>query len=276
MGTVAHRAAVLGTPIRHSLSPVIHNAGYAAAGLTDWAYTAHECDEAALPGFVAERDSSWAGMSLTMPLKEVALTVADQVTPLATLLGAANTLVRRDAGWLADNTDAGGMADALRAAGLARADAVAVLGAGGTARAALAAAAELGAVELTVYARRRPAIEELRGVADALGITLHAADWTAATVAGDTADLLICTVPAGVADTLAASVQLPARLTVFDVLYHPWPTLLAAAAQSAGCRVVGGLELLLAQAVRQFELFTGVPAPVPAMRDALHAAAATR
>ncbi|MGH3738607.1 MAG: shikimate dehydrogenase, partial [Micromonosporaceae bacterium] len=130
------RAGVLGTPIAHSLSPVIHNAGYAAAGLVDWRYTAHECDEAALPGFVAQLDYSWAGMSLTMPLKEVALSVADEVSPLAATLGAANTLVRRGDGWYAENTDAGGMADALRTAGLPAAKQVAVLGAGGTARAA--------------------------------------------------------------------------------------------------------------------------------------------
>ncbi|MGH3712447.1 MAG: shikimate dehydrogenase, partial [Micromonosporaceae bacterium] len=152
MSEVAHRAAVLGTPIKHSLSPVIHNAGYAAAGLTDWAYGAYECDEPALPGFVAGLDPSWAGLSLTMPLKEVALTVADEVSALARTLGAANTLYRRDGRWYAENTDAGGMADALRTAGLTAARRVSVLGAGGTARAAIAAAAELGATEVTVYA----------------------------------------------------------------------------------------------------------------------------
>ncbi|MGH3713033.1 MAG: shikimate dehydrogenase, partial [Micromonosporaceae bacterium] len=107
-----------------------------------------------------------------------------------------------------------------------------------------------------------------------LGVTLHGRAWSEAATAGDT-ELLVSTVPAGVADELATAAWKP-ELTVFDALYHPWPTPLAAAASAAGCRVVGGLELLLAQAVRQFELFTGVPAPVPAMRDALHAAAARR
>ncbi|MQA26812.1 MAG: shikimate dehydrogenase, partial [Micromonosporaceae bacterium] len=126
------RAAVLGKPVAHSLSPVIHNAGYAAAGLAGWRYTAHECAEAELADLVSGLDPAWAGLSLTMPLKEVALTVADEATPLATALGAANTLARRGAGWLAENTDAPGMADALRAAGVASAPRIAVLGAGGT------------------------------------------------------------------------------------------------------------------------------------------------
>src|SRR5690349_546674 len=125
------RAAVLGKPIAHSLSPVIHNAGYAAAGLDAWCYEAHECDEAQLAGFVAGLDETWVGLSLTMPLKEVALTVAADVSPRALALGAANTLVRRPAGWWAENTDAPGMVDALRSAGVVRPGRVSVLGAGG-------------------------------------------------------------------------------------------------------------------------------------------------
>ena len=112
-----HRAAVLGKPIAHSLSPVLHQAGYAAVGLTGWEYTAVECAESELAGLVAGLDGSWAGLSLTMPLKEVALRVATAVSPLATALGAANTLVRREDGWYAENTDAPGMVDALRWAG---------------------------------------------------------------------------------------------------------------------------------------------------------------
>ena len=105
---MTHRAAVLGKPIAHSLSPVIHNAGYAALGLTDWSYTAIECDEAELPGLVAGLGPEWAGLSLTMPLKEVALSVATTSSPLAATVGAANTLVRRPDGWYATNTDVDG------------------------------------------------------------------------------------------------------------------------------------------------------------------------
>ena len=263
-------AAVLGSPIGHSLSPVIHSAGYAAAGLTGWSYRAHECVEAGLAGLVAGLDERWAGLSLTMPLKEVALTVADSVEPTARTLGAANTLVRRAEGWHAVNTDAPGMLDALRAAGVESAGQVTILGAGGTARAALAAAVGLGA-HAVVVARRVSAVEALRPVSAGLGGKLTATDWSEAVPECQRADVVISTVPKGVADQLA-TVPWPARTVYFDVLYHPWPTPLAATAQRAGAVLISGLDLLLAQAVRQFELYTGVPAPVEAMRAALAAA----
>jgi shikimate dehydrogenase len=266
------RAAVLGKPVAHSLSPVIHNSGYAAAGLAGWSYTAIECAEAELADLVAGLDADWAGLSLTMPLKAVALAVADEVAPPAATLGAANTLVRRPGGgWFAENTDVAGMLTALATAGLTAVGSVAVLGAGGTARAALAAAARLGAPAVTVYARRAAAVAGLRPVADALGLGLSHAELGAIGRVGG-ADLVFSTVPKGAADPLAAAIDWRPPAVLFDVVYDPWPTPLAAAAAAAGCRVVSGLELLLAQAVGQFELFTGVPAPTGAMRAALAAA----
>lgn len=264
----ARRAAVLGKPVAHSRSPAIHNAGYAAAGLTGWSYTAIECAEPELAGLVAGLGPEWAGLSLTMPLKEVALAVADQVAPLAATLGAANTLVRGpDRSWRAENTDAPGMIDALGV--LPASPDVVVLGAGGTARAALAAAARIGARRVTVVARRPGAIAGLEPVAAALGVPLTPAGWPEAPDRLAAADLAISTVPAGAADPLAPVVRWRGGTVLLDALYQPWPTPLAAAAAAAGCRVVSGLELLLAQAVGQFELFTGVPAPVDAMRAAL-------
>src|SRR6266545_4969586 len=222
---MASRAAVLGKPVAHSLSPVIHNAGYAAAGLTHWRYTAVECAEAVLVDLVARLGPEWAGLSLTMPLKEVALTVADQVAPVAAALGAANTLVPRSDGWYAENTDAPGMVDVLRP------------------------------------------------VAEHLGLRLVYGDFTDAAGCGR-ADLVISTVPKGAADGLG--VPWRPETVVFDAVYDPWPTPLAASARSAGCAVASGLDLLLAQAVRQFTLFTGQSAPVDAMRRALSEAAARR
>jgi len=268
------RAAVLGKPVGHSLSPVIHNAGYVATGLTGWSYTAVECAEVELADLVAGLGPYWCGLSLTMPLKEVALTVADAVSPLAGALGAANTLVRRDGGWYAENTDAPGMVDALTAAGVPAAQRVAVLGAGGTARAALAAAARLGAA-VTVYARRAEAVDELRPVAEQVGTALTGARWAAAEGCGD-ADVVVSTVPKGVADDLAARIAWRPGTVLFDALYDPWPTPLAVAAAAAGCPVVSGLDLLLAQAVRQFELFTGVLPPVEPLAVALRAAVDAR
>lgn len=269
------RAAVLGKPVGHSLSPVIHNAGYAAAGLDGWFYTAIECAEAELPDLVAGLGPEWAGLSLTMPLKEVALGVATSAEPLAVTLGAANTLVRRHDGWHADNTDAPGLVAALAAAGAPAAAEVAVLGAGGTARAALAAARALGASRVIVYARRAGAVDELRPVADALGMPLSHVDWADAAQAGR-ADVVVSTVPAGTADDLAPTIQWGPSTVYLDAVYHPWPTPLAASAAAAGRPVASGLDLLLAQAVGQFTLFTGIPAPVDAMRAALTAAAAGR
>lgn len=270
------RAGVLGQPIGHSLSPVIHNAGYAAADLSGWTYTAHECAEADLARFVTGLTEDWVGLSLTMPLKEVALDVADEVASVAAAIGAANTLVRLpDGTWRAENTDAPGMVDALLSAGVTRADRVSVLGAGGTARAALAAAREFGAAAVIVYARRPEAIEELNHVADELDLTLIGMTWADADQAG-AADVIISTVPRGIADSLAARLTWHPGAVLFDAVYDPWPTPLAAAAEAAGCRIVSGLDLLLTQAVRQFELFTGVDAPVAAMRQALHEAAAAR
>ncbi|MER7459440.1 shikimate dehydrogenase [Micromonospora sp. NPDC126480] len=269
---LVRRAAVVGKPIAHSLSPVIHNAGYAAAGLTGWSYTRFECAESELPGLVAGLGPEWAGLSVTMPGKEAALAVAEAASPVAAAVGAANTLVRRaDGTWYADNTDVTGMVDVLTAVGVGPQAAVTVLGAGGTARAAVAAAARLRARAVTVVARRAEAVEELRPVAAAVGVPLTGAQWDAA--AGHcTADVVVSTVPKGVADPLAATVAWQASTVLFDALYDPWPTPLASAAGAAGCRIVSGLDLLLAQAVGQFEQFTGVPAPRTAMAAALAAA----
>jgi shikimate dehydrogenase len=248
---------------------VIHNAGYAAAGLTDWSYTAIECTESEFAGVVGGLDGDWAGLSLTMPLKEAALEVADLVDPFAAAVGAANTLVRRSDGWQAYNTDAPGLVQALRQHGVTEVASVAVLGGGGTARAVIAAAAALSA-PVTVYARRPEAVDEVRPTAKALGVALTGASWADAGRCVD-ADLVVSTVPRGVADPLAAVEWRPGTF-VFDVVYDPWPTALAASAGKAGATVISGLELLLWQAVYQFELFTGATAPVEAMRAALDAA----
>jgi shikimate dehydrogenase len=273
----ARRAAVLGKPIAHSLSPVIHTAGYAAAGLLTWTYEAIECAESELPGLVAGLGPEWVGLSLTMPLKEVALTLAGTASPAAAAVGAANTLVRRpDGAWFADNTDIPGMVRVLRDAGVADRPSVSVLGGGGTARAALAAAAELGATAVTVVTRRPEAADELRPAAAALGLRLERLDWSDP-AAAFRADAVVSTVPKGAADELAAAVPWRAGGVLFDAIYDPWPTPIAAAAAAAGLRVASGLDLLLAQALGQFEQFTGVvPAPEAAMREALAAAAAVR
>jgi shikimate dehydrogenase len=276
--TALRRAAVCGKPIAHSLSPVIHNAGFAAAGLPGWRYGSFECAEAELAALVGGLGPEWAGLSLTMPLKEEALRLAAEASPTARAVGAANTLVHRpDGTWFADNTDVPGMVRALRAAGLGSGTpAVTVLGGGGTARAALAAAAQLGARTVTVVTRRPQARIELAPVAAVLGLRLAGVDWPDA-AAAFAADTVISTVPKGAADHLAGTIAWRPGAVLFDAIYDPWPTPLAADAREHGVPVVSGLDLLLAQALSQFEQFTGVrPAPEAAMREALFAAAGRR
>ncbi|MFB7281398.1 shikimate dehydrogenase [Streptomyces hydrogenans] len=270
------RAAVLGSPIAHSLSPVLHRAAYAELGLDDWSYERFEIDEAALPGFVAELDGSWAGLSLTMPLKRAVIPLLDEVSETAASVEAVNTVVLREDGRrVGDNTDIPGMIAALRERGVEKVGSAAILGAGATASSALAALARVCAGPVTAYVRSEARAAEMRGWGERLGVDVRTADWDDAARAFD-APLVIATTPAGTTDALAASV--PDRPgTLFDVLYDPWPTALAAAWSGRGGEIVGGLDLLVHQAVLQVEQMTGVPeAPLAAMRAAGEAALAAR
>ncbi|MGC3994387.1 MAG: shikimate dehydrogenase [Propionicimonas sp.] len=252
---------MLGSPIAHSLSPVLHAAGYAALGLSDWSYGRHEVRAEGLPDFLAGLDADWRGLSLTMPLKEACLELAAEVTPLAARARAGNTLVRREDGrWLADNTDIPGMADALRPVWDAAWRRVAVLGAGATARSALLALTDLGVTAIDVYARDLGKASALEAWAPpGVEITpLPLAEWPA----GEQ-PVVVSTLPAGALDDVA--LPSPRLGLVFDVVYAGWPTPLARSAEAAGMAVVGGLDLLVHQAARQFTLFTGRGAPLDAM-----------
>ena len=123
------RAAVLGSPIEHSLSPVLHTAAYAALGLAAWTYTAIECDEAGLPALLASRDRQWAGLSLTMPLKRAVLPLLDTAEPLVADVGCANTVIFAAGARQGHNTDVPGMVNALTAAGVSGSGPVLLLGA---------------------------------------------------------------------------------------------------------------------------------------------------
>ena len=166
---VTHRAAVLGMPIEHSLSPVLHTAAYAALGLAGWDYGRYAVDEAGLPAFVAGLGPEWVGLSLTMPLKRAALEVAAEVAVDTAAVGAANTLVRRPSGWLAVNTDVAGIEESLRALGVAAVEQAVVIGAGGTAQAALAALRRLGEFAPTVLVRDPERAGALRATDSAAG-----------------------------------------------------------------------------------------------------------
>lgn len=265
----ATRAAVLGSPVAHSLSPVLHTAAYRALGLTGWRYDAIECDEQQLPGLLGGLGPDWVGLSLTMPLKRAVLPLLDWADPLVSCVDAANTVVLRDGRRAGYNTDVPGMTTAMRMAGVAPVGNVVVIGAGATACSALAALRDSGARDVTVAVRALPRAEHLVTVAGRLGVRVRLAG-LGPELAHQRWDLLISTVPGDAADPVAArlaSGEVTARV-VLDVGYDPWPTALAAAALAAGATVISGYELLLQQAAGQVELMTGRAAPVEAMRAA--------
>jgi shikimate-5-dehydrogenase len=264
----ARKAAVLGSPIAHSLSPVLHTAAYAALGLGDWSYTAIECDEAGLAGLLASCDRQWAGLSLTMPLKRAVLPLLDRTEPLAVEVGGANTVVFEGGERHGYNTDVPGMVTALAEAGVTSPSSATILGAGATACAALAALHEVGLTSVVVLVRDRARAAGLLAAAGRLGMAVDLRPFDAGVRDGD---LLVSTVPAGAADFYAERAQRPrpAPSAVLDVVYDPWPTPLAQAAVKSGAVVVSGFDLLLHQAARQVELMTGIkPAPLHHMRTA--------
>ena len=281
------KAAVLGSPIEHSLSPALHRAGYRALGLSDWTYDRYDLFAGELPGFVGGLGPEWRGLSLTMPLKVACLQVADRVTDLARRAGVGNTLVRTPDGWLADNTDIPGLVAALKPAWRDW-DTAAVLGSGATARSSLLSLAEFGVRTVSVYARNADRGAELVAWAAGAvpGVSVEVGDlatWTD----GDE-PVVISTVPAGVIDGTGldrraglnrstcphGSRAAPGTRVglLFDVVYAGWPTPLARAAADAGMEVIGGIELLIEQAALQFELFTGRRVPGLVLRAAAAAA----
>ena len=274
-GTVTggpRRAAVLGRPVSHSLSPLLHRAAYAALGLDDWRYDALDVGAEDLPDLLAGLDEEWRGFSVTMPCKQAAVDVADRVEPLPRLLHAANTLVREPGGWRAENTDVAGIGTALQVAGVESVDRAAVLGAGGTAAAAAVALASLGARHVDVVVRDPARAADLVRVLDVLQVPVTVSALDGAEV---DAPVVVSTVPVAGQPAVSA---LPWRSgqTVLDVLYDPWPTPLAERVTAAGGTVIGGAEVLFWQATVQVELMTGLPAPIAEMRRALDAALAVR
>ncbi|WP_051835557.1 shikimate dehydrogenase [Streptomyces sp. NRRL S-481] len=253
---------------KRQLSPRLHTAAYRALGLTDWSYDRFEIDEEALPGFLAGLGPEWAGLSLTMPLKRAVIPLLDEITGTAASVEAVNTVVFQPDGRLVgDNTDIPGLVAALHERGVEKVESAAILGAGATASSALAALARICTGEVAVYVRSERRAAEMRQWGERLGVRVRPAEWTDAARAFE-APLVVSTTPAGGTDALAE--QVPARVgTLFDVLYEPWPTPLAAAWAERGGQVLSGLDLLVHQAVFQFRQFTGDPrSPLAAMREA--------
>ena len=278
---------MLGSPISHSLSPALHMAAYRALGLSHWSYGAHEVQAPALLRFVGGLGPQWAGLSLTMPLKEAAFEVADEVSDLAREVGAINTLVRRaDGRWSGDNTDVYGVSQSLREAGCTQVTSALVLGSGATARSVVAALASLGCAKVT-FAVRSAARQETLDQATRAGLEVDVVGLAAvADLLGDTR-VVISTLPGNAlpGNTLPEN-ALTGRLLhegprpvghlLMDVVYTGWPTPLARTFHEAGASVVSGLEMLVHQAAEQVRLMTGLVPPVDQMRAAGLAAMASR
>jgi shikimate dehydrogenase len=264
----ARRCAVLGSPIRHSLSPVLHQAAYDELGL-GWSYEACEVDVAGLPTFLDGLGPVWRGLSLTMPLKRAVLPLVDEIGESARRAGAANTVLLGEGRRVGHNTDVPGAVEAVRERWTGPLSRAVLLGGGATAASLVLALADLGcrsvtllvrddsrAAETVAVAARHPAGPEIEVRRIGGPAPAPAADIVVSTIpaAAQTADLLDVAGRAGV---------------VFDVVYDPWPTPLAAQTIERGQVLVTGLDLLVHQAVLQVELMTGVAgAPLEVMRRA--------
>lgn len=275
----SHRAAVLGHPVAHSLSPLLHRAAYDALGLPDWTYAIHDVDEPDLAGFVASLDDAWAGLSLTMPLKQVALQVVDVVQPLAQAVGAVNTIVFQAGRLLVGaNTDVYGLVAALREAAPvgvgATIDSGVVIGGGATAASALAAFGELGLHRPQVLVRNQGRAGAVLRAAAAMGVEpqLIRLGTPAATAALSAAEVVISTVPGAASDSLVSlldGMTLGPEQRLLDVVYEGWPRPFPLRWRELGGSVAPGYLMLLHQACEQVRLMTGRAAPVDAMRAAL-------
>lgn len=270
------RCAVLGDPIEHSLSPVLHRAAYVALGL-DWTYDAVRVAAGELAAYVSGLGEEWRGLSLTMPLKREVLPLLTSRDDWTRMAGAANTVVLDEEGGRHGlNTDVPGALAALGQVGESSLRSAVVLGGGATAASVLLALAERGLERATLGVR-----DPARAAETVAAVSRHPGRPELTVVSLDRlgpvrADLVVSTVPvAAQTDALLAGLrEVP---VVFDVVYDPWPTPLAAQAAATGQRVVSGLDLLLWQAVDQVRAMTGrFDVPVDVMRQAVEAAVARR
>lgn len=264
------RCAVVGDPVEHSLSPVLHHAAYDRLGLA-WTYDAVRVPAGGLVGAVERLRAddtvpAWRGLSVTAPLKREALALADRVTDRARLAGGANTLVLTGDGVHADNTDLPGAAAAVRERHDGAVRDVVVLGAGATAASVLLALCDLGARRVTLLARdparAAATVEAVRGHPDGPEVRvlgLDAEPWAA--------DVVVGTVPAAAQEPRTVRAWSGASL-VFEAVYDPWPTPLASAVLARRGTLVSGLDLLAHQAVLQVRAFTGLDVDVDLLRDA--------
>lgn len=272
-GSSGRRCAVLGSPIAHSLSPVLHRAAYDVLGL-DWTYEAVEVGVPDLEPFLRGLDATWRGLSLTMPLKRAVLPLLDRMDRWAEVSGGANTVVLEDGRRLGHNTDVPGAVAALRERADGPLETAVVLGGGATAASVLLALSEIGCRQATLLVRNPARAVDTLAALDRHG---HGPGIQVGLLSDEfaTPDVVVSTIPSDAQSEMLVDRAVRAPV-VFEVLYDPWPTPLAAAAASLGRCLVGGLDLLVHQAALQVRLMTGQDAPVDALRAAGDAALAAR
>ena len=277
--------AVLGDPVRHSLSPAMHNAALQELGL-DWVYMALRTPPGRLAAVLAGLEAvECRGLNITLPHKAEAAQLAQELSPLAARLGAVNTLVpRAEGGWFGTNTDVEGFLAPLRSCGIPWQEKQAlVLGNGGSARAIVAALTELGLAAILVAGRRQQNLDRLLQACSGWAPTLlEGVPWSAGplrSALGGSA-LVVNTTPMGMAnsgDPEPAATPLgpgeldalPQGATVYDLIYTPRPTALLRQAKARGCRTIDGLEMLVQQGAASLRLWTGqAVVPVNVMRQA--------
>jgi shikimate dehydrogenase len=254
-------AAIIGSPVSHSLSPALHNAGFAATGV-DWVYTAFEVNEGrAEAALDAMRVLGIAGLSITMPHKEAVADLVDELDPAAATLRSVNTVVPLGDGRLKGySTDGAGFVAALAEEGVdVSGRSICVLGAGGAARAIIDAVARAGAKSITVVNRSA----DRAAAAAAIGGAIAGVD-TADAVRECDIVVNATSVGMGTTDLPIDPALLGDALVVADIVYHPRRTALLDAAARRGARPIDGLGMLVHQAVLQQQLWTGV-APDPSV-----------
>ena len=246
------RAAVLGSPISHSLSPRLHAAAYKYLGI-EGSYVSFEVSSGNLKKFLSDKESGWSGFSLTMPLKEEALTCAAVIDPLVQKIGCGNTLVKRNGKWHLYSTDVLGFQNSFKAKNVNIPSSVLIIGSGATARAAVAAFDDKNT---QIQILHRNVDREVSLQSAVLNSSLKFHMW-GEKLDFKTFDLVINTTPKFILDELSKDISGKPKGVFFDVIYEPWPTDFANNWSSNGGEVISGLELLIAQGVEQVKIFTG-------------------
>ena len=255
--------ALIGDPVAQSPSPAMHRAAFMATGV-ELDYVAERVTLEELPGAFDRLREQHIGLNVTIPLKEAVVPLLDEVHDDAAQTGSVNTVVFAEGLAVGESTDGAGFMAALARTGAPSPSRAMILGAGGAARAVGAALLGAGA-NVTIAARDPERAAAVAHDLEASGIPLEAQALAPVLAA---ADLLVNATPLGQRSPLPVGVELHPGLTVFDLVYRPRVTRLLAAARVVGCRTVEGVEMLVEQGARSFEIWTGVRAPTEAMRDA--------